>query len=133
MGSSWYSLSVRENTSEKTIAEPYAREESWEGRMRRSPSRNNAPAGRARRTSDSGFYPVSCLTGPRTECFGLAADQGEVLLRPAKERGRFAAGSFLAVQAVTDRDEGWIGIGLELYVAAGAPSCIFLGQRHPFF
>jgi hypothetical protein len=52
----------------------------------------------------------------------LAADQRKIILGHAEERGRFTAGRLLAVKAVTDGDEGGIGIELEPYGAARAPS-----------
>src|SRR5262249_46159482 len=59
----------------------------------------------------------------------LAADQRKIILGHAEERGRFTAGRLLAVKAVTDGDEGGIGIELELYGAARAPTGIFLCHR----
>src|SRR5215510_8635733 len=56
----------------------------------------------------------------------LAADQRKIILGHAEERGRFTAGRLLAVKAVTDCDEGGIGIELELYGAARAPTGMFL-------
>src|SRR5262249_53914362 len=61
--------------------------------------------------------------------FWLAADQRKIVIRHAEERGRFTAGRLLAVKAVTDGDEGGIGIELELYDAARAPTGIFLCHR----
>jgi len=52
----------------------------------------------------------------------LAADQRKVILGHAEERGRFTAGRLLAVEAVTDGDEGGIGIELEFDRAACALS-----------
>src|SRR5438094_10553161 len=58
----------------------------------------------------------------------LAADQREVILRHAEERGCLATGRLLAVPAMTDRDEGGIGLELELDRAACALGRMFL--RH---
>jgi hypothetical protein len=44
----------------------------------------------------------------------LAAGQRKIILGHAEERGRFTAGRVLAVKAVTDGDEGGVGIELEL-------------------
>src|SRR5262245_21021656 len=59
----------------------------------------------------------------------LAADQHKIILGHAEERGRLTAGRLLAVKAVTYGDEGGIGIELELYGAARAPTGIFLCHR----
>jgi len=56
--------------------------------------------------------------------FRLAADQRKIILGNAEERGRFTAGRLLAVKAVTDGDEGGIGIEVELYGAARATTGI---------
>ena len=54
--------------------------------------------------------------------FRLAADQREIILGHAEERSRFAAGRLFAVQAMTDGNEGGIGIKFKLDGAAGALS-----------
>src|SRR5262249_23851249 len=59
----------------------------------------------------------------------FAADQRKIILGHAEERGPFTAGRLLAVKAVTERDEGGIGIELELYGAACAPSRVLLRHR----
>src|SRR5262245_2833581 len=56
----------------------------------------------------------------------LAADQRKIILGYAEERGRFAAGRLLAVKAVTDGDEGRIGIELEFDCATCALSRVLL-------
>jgi hypothetical protein len=58
--------------------------------------------------------------------FRLAADQRKIILGHTEERGRFSAGRLLAVKAVTDGDEGGIGIKLEFDCAASALSCVLL-------
>src|SRR5262249_1148310 len=64
--------------------------------------------------------------GDIMKCFWLAADQRKIILGHAEERGRFTARRLLAVKAVTDGDEGGIGIELERYGAARTPAGIFL-------
>src|SRR5262249_61064858 len=56
----------------------------------------------------------------------LAADQRKIILGHAEERGRFTAGRLLAVKAVTDGDEGGIGIELEFDCTACALSRVLL-------
>jgi hypothetical protein len=58
----------------------------------------------------------------------LAANQREIVLGHPEEGGRFTAGRLLAVEAVTDSDEGGIGIELEFDRAACALSGVLL--RH---
>src|SRR5262249_32277300 len=58
--------------------------------------------------------------------FRLATDKREIILRHTEVRGRFAAGRPLAVKAVTDGDEGGIGIELEFDCAACALSRVLL-------
>jgi hypothetical protein len=61
--------------------------------------------------------------------FRLAADQRKIIVGHGEEGGRFTAGRLLAVKTVTDGDEGGIGIKLELYGAARAPTGMFLWHR----
>jgi len=56
----------------------------------------------------------------------IAADQRRVILGYAKERGRFTARRLLAVKAVTDDDEGGIGIELEFDYPACTLSRVLL-------
>jgi hypothetical protein len=60
--------------------------------------------------------------------FRLAADQREIILGHAEERSRFAAGRLFAVQAMTDGNEGGIGIEFKLDGAARALSCVLLSH-----
>src|SRR5262249_47725409 len=53
----------------------------------------------------------------------------EIVLGHTEPRGRLAAGRLLAIQAVTDGDEGGVGIELELYGVARTPTGIFLRHR----
>src|SRR5262249_22636389 len=64
--------------------------------------------------------------GNVVKCLRLATDHRKVILRHAKERGRFTAGRLLAVKAVTDGDEGGIGVELEFDCAACALSRVLL-------
>jgi hypothetical protein len=59
------------------------------------------------------------------------ADQRKVILGHAEERGSFGAGRLLVVKAVTDGDEGGIGIDLEFDCAACALSQLpFQREKH---
>ena len=63
---------------------------------------------------------------------GRAADRGEIVLGHAEPRRRLAPRCLLAVQAVTDGDEGGIGVERELDRAARALSRMFLGHMITF-
>lgn len=62
----------------------------------------------------------------RSEMLRLAADQRKIILGHAEETGRFIARRLLPVKAVTDGDEGGIGIKLEFDCVACALSRVLL-------
>ncbi len=56
----------------------------------------------------------------------VAADEREVFLRHTEERRHFAARCFLAVEAMTIRDEFRVFVEFELHHTAGTPAGVFL-------